>query len=426
MNAVRTASVGLIRSVNRASVLALIGSSGPIARADIARRLGLSPATVTAVTRDLVERGIVEVFDQVPSSGGRPARRLALIPDAGHVLGVKISPAHLAGVVVDLGGEVVESFERDFDASCPDVVDRIEVELRPYVDARGDDAPPLLGIGLGVPGLVGIGAPGTVHAPSLGWAGLALGNVLQTRLGVPVLIENDVNTLAIAERLYGRGRDVADFITITIGRGVGLGIVARGELYRGADGGAGELGHVTVRKDGPPCSCGRNGCLEALVADPALLREAIDNGVIPTDGTVDDLLKLADDGDPTARSIYAAAGEALGGAVATVVNLLNPGLVLLSGEGIRAWGHLGPAFIPALRSQLFGPIADVMVEIDPWDEERWARGAAALVFRSTFTASLDEDMIDSTVRDRLGATLDGNGAPTRAPVPASVAGTSPN
>lgn len=411
MNRRRNAGVGLIRNLNRAAVLALIGRRGPIARAEIARELAVSPATVTAVTRELVARGIVRVVDQVPSDGGRPALRLALVPDAGHVLGVKIAPDHLAGVIVDLEGEIVDSFAEPFDAAGPRIVDRIEAALRPVVEGRPATSPPLLGIGLGVPGLVRPDGGGTIEAPSLGWGQLPLGSILRTRLGLPVLIENDVNTLAIAERLYGRGRDVDDFITVTIGAGVGLGITARGELHRGAQGGAGELGHVTVNPDGPACYCGKRGCLETVVADPALVRDAVAEGILQADGTVADLLALADAGDYRAQGIYAAAGQVLGRAVAMVVNLLDPRLVLLSGEGIRAWPHLANAFDTTLRGDLFAPVASVEVEVDPWDEGRWALGAAALVFRSTFTASLDEPGIDDDVRGRLGLRERGNGHP---------------
>lgn len=394
------ASVGLIRTLNRAAVLGLIGSSGPIARADIARALQLSPATVTAVTRDLVDEGIVRVVDQIPSAGGRPALRLALVPEAGHVLGVKVSPDHLAGVVVDLEGEVVDAFTTPFDATGPHVIDRIEAAIRPVVDRRADAAP-LIGIGLGVPGLVDADG-GTVEAPSLGWGRLALGSVLRSRMGVPVLIENDVNTLAIAERLYGYGREIDDFVTVTIGAGVGLGIVSRGELHRGSRGGAGELGHVTIRPDGPPCYCGRRGCLETLVSDGALVRDAVAGSLLTPGGSADDLLALADSRNAVARELYAGSGSILGEAVAIVVNLLDPRLVLIGGEGTRAWHHMADAFDKALRARLFPPVADVRVEVDPWDDTRWARGAAALVLRSTFTASLERQQVDDDVRGRLG------------------------
>lgn len=405
MDRARNASVGLIRNINRASVLGLIGRRGPIARAEIARELALSPATVTAVTRELVDRGIVRVVDQVPSDGGRPALRLALVPDAGHVLGVKLGPGHLAGVIVDLEGEVVSAFAEPFAAGGTDVVSRIAAILRAKVAERAPTAPPLLGIGLGVPGLVHDDDAGTIDAPSLGWDGLPLGSALRSRLGLPVLVENDVNTLAIAERLYGRGHTVENFLTVTIGAGVGLGIVARGELYRGARGGAGELGHVIVRPDGPPCYCGRRGCLEAVIGEPALVRTAIERGVLSAPGDFTVLVAFADAGDRGAQAVFAEAGATLGRAVATVVNLLDPELVLLSGEGIRAWPHLADAFDSAFREQLFPPVADVAVEVDPWDDARWARGAAALVFRSTFTASLDERAVEGDVRERLGAAL---------------------
>jgi predicted NBD/HSP70 family sugar kinase len=138
----------------------------------------------------------------------------------------------------------------------------------------------MLGVGLGVPG---IAAEGRVDSPLLGWAGFALGDDLQDALGVPVLVDNDVNTLAVAERLYGRGHDIADFVTVTVGSGIGLGIVIDGEVHRGARGGAGEFGHVCVDPDGPLCGCGNRGCLEALVGDAGLVARGRAAGILGAD-----------------------------------------------------------------------------------------------------------------------------------------------
>src|SRR5207302_408916 len=227
----RTASLGLTRDLNRSAILRLIGSSGPIARTDIARRLGLSPATVTAVTRELVDHGLVRVAERAPSRGGRPALLLELVGSAATAFGVKVAPDHLVGVRIDLEANVLERQEVPFDAAGPDAVDQLAERLAGWL---GDSSewPPLLGVGLGVPGVFD-SRTGLLESPLLGWRGVALSARLQNRLGLPVFVDNDVNTLAVAERLYGRGRDVEHFITVTLGLGVGLGIVAAGDIYRG-------------------------------------------------------------------------------------------------------------------------------------------------------------------------------------------------
>jgi predicted NBD/HSP70 family sugar kinase len=235
----------------------------------------------------------------------------------------------------------------------------------------------------------------------LGWHGLAVGDLLEQRLGVPVLVDNDVNTLAVAGRLYGRGRDVEHLLTVTIGRGVGLGIIVGGNVYRGARGGAGEFGHVAVVEDGPLCECGKHGCLEALVADPALVLRARAEGVLEEGEDVERLRSLAAGGDLRAARIFADAGRTLGRAVAGLVNIFSPELVLISGEGTQAWPHMAPSFERGLADAVFPPLRDVVVELDPWDDEKWALGAAALVLRATFVTALDEHSSDHSVRARL-------------------------
>lgn len=402
MTKLRRGSPALIRDLNRSAVLALIGSQGPVARVEIARRLSLSAATVTEVTRDLVVDGLIRVVDQAASSGGRPPLLLGLVAEAAHAFGVKIAPDRIAIVEVNLDGEILKRTDTPFDALGSDSLAGLVDLLRAAVDAA--DGIRLLGIGLGVPGTVDAQS-GVVDAPILGWRSIALGRTLRDELGLPVLIDNDVNTLAVAERLYGRGRNAENFLTVTIGRGVGLGIMVGGDLYRGARGGAGEFGHVPIVQNGPLCECGMLGCLESLVSDPALVGQAAQEGILEADGSIHDgierLRGLADDGHPKARRIYADAGAILGRAVAGLVNILSPEVVILSGEGARAWMHLATTFTAAFRAATFPSLRGVELEVDPWDDAKWARGAAALVLRATFAAPLYERQIEDSVRARL-------------------------
>ena len=385
----RTASTGLTRDLNRAAIFKLIGSSGPIARAQIARQLRLSPATVTAVTRELLDQGLVRVVDRSQARRGRPALLLEVVGGAAAAFGAKVAPDHVVGVRVDLEGEVLERFEASFDASSPNAVERLGDLLTGWLD-EASSAVPLLGVGLGVSGVVD-SAQGTLDSPLLGWRDVPLAGLLAERLGLPVYVDNDVNTLAVSERLHGRGRDVEHFVTVTIGRGVGLGIVAGGDIYRGHGGGAGEFGHTTAVANGPHCSCGKSGCLEAVVADPALVASARRARLLKRDEGIERLTALADAGNARACQIFATAGETLGRAVGDLANVLSPELVLVSGEGTRAWPHMLASFDGAFRAALFGPLRGVRVEVDPWDDARWAVGAATLVLRASFAAPLDSE-----------------------------------
>lgn len=401
MTRLRRGNPTLIRDLNRAAILGLIGTEGPIARAEIARRLALSPASVTNVTRALLEEGLVQQVEQGQSHGGRPPILLGLAGSAAQAIGAKVAADHLALVRVSLDGTVLSHRVEPFAAHRPDAIPRLIAHLRAEISDADRGPGRLLGVGLGVPGIVD--GRGVVSAPSVGWSVVDLGTPLRAGLGLPTLIDNDVNTLAAAERLYGRGRSVDHFIVVTIGRGVGLGIVVGGDVYRGARGGAGEFGHIPVVDDGPACSCGRHGCLEAFVADPALAREAITRGIVsPTHP--DPLVALrqrADAGDPVACAIYAQAGALLGRAVGSLVNVLDPQLILIGGEGTQAWPHLAPTFDAALRRAALPGLASVRVEVDPWDDTEWARGAAALVLGASLSAPLYERLPEDAVRERL-------------------------
>jgi predicted NBD/HSP70 family sugar kinase len=404
MSRLRTGSSALMRDLNRTAVLALIGRSGPIARVDLARDLALSPATVTGITRGLLREGLVREVAQAPSNGGRPAILLGLVADAAHAIGCKISPDRVTAVDVRLDGEPLDFEERPINVAAPDGIARLADLVAELAARWSRPGSRLLGVGLGVPGIVNAEL-GEVEAPILGWPAVRLVEAVRDRVGVPVLIDNDVNTLAVSERLYGRGRTADDVLTVTIGRGVGLGIVAGGVLLRGHRGGAGEFGHVPVSEDGPLCECGNRGCLEAVVADPALVAQAVGVGLVPDGGAVADgvtlLLAAADAGDPRAVSLYERAGTVLGRAVAGLVNVFDPALVIVGGEGTAAWAHLDRAFEAALDAHTFPPLGGVEVVVDPWDDSRWAVGAAALVLGASFATPLYDTTVEDVVRERL-------------------------
>jgi len=388
-----------MRDVNRVAVLALVNREGPISRAEIARRLGLSPPTVTAVTRSLIEAGVIGPVEEAASRGGRPSELLAVIGPAASAIGVKVAAGQVTGVRADLDGTVLDTFSAPFDPIAANPFDGLAALLTPQIAAAGK--PRLLGVGLGVPGFVD-SRTDLVQAPLLGWRNMPLRDYLATLLGVPVLVDNDVNTLAAYEHLYGLGRSYRDFLTVTLGRGVGAAIVCGGDLRRGGHGAAGELGHLPVDPEGPACHCGKRGCLETFVSDAALVSRAQQAGVLGPDAGPADLRAAADGGDQRARAIYRAAGARLGTVVAGLATVLDPEAVLVSGEGTLAWPHLADGFFSTFNAGLLPAMAGaISVHVDPWDDAKWALGAAALVLRAPFT--MDAEPHSDSVRARLGA-----------------------
>jgi predicted NBD/HSP70 family sugar kinase len=193
---------------------------------------------------------------------------------------------------------------------------------------------------------------------------------------------------------------------VTIGNGVGAGLVSDGAMVRGRAGGAGDLGHVPVREDGPLCQCGNRGCLEAIVGQAALVNDARSIRLVGADEGIDELRALADAGNADAREIFAHAGHQLGRALAGAVNLLDPEIVVLLGEGVEAWNHWAASFDRALRSALVPGKRGTPVVVERWQDDRWAQGAAALVLATPFDAQGVAGDQGRLVRERLVASIE--------------------
>jgi predicted NBD/HSP70 family sugar kinase len=380
-----------------ARILGLLGTRGPSSRAAIARQLGLSPATVTQTTKDLLAKGSVTELESVPSGGGRPATLLGLARTDAGAIGVKLTANHVAIVDVNLSGAVTRSESHPFDASSADALERLRDLLHAAV-ARHEGQ--LLGVGVGVPGSADSQANGVVTAPMIGWSAAPLGAVLRRALQVPVLVDNDVHAVAAAQLLYGAGRQFDTYLVVTIGLGIGCAVVIDRAVYRGAHGGAGEIGHIPVTLDGPRCTCGSTGCLEAYIGDAGLVRSAKEAGAIGPRGTLATLHRAADHGDAGARATYHLAGSMLGRGLAGVANTIDPQAIVLLGEGTAAWRHWHDGFEETFRPHLMPDRRQIPLVLEDWTDDHWAQGAASLVMASPFDAAAAGDQ-GSLVRARL-------------------------
>lgn len=386
MESVKAGSKRLIREINEAIILDAVRTHGFRSRADIANDTGLSAPTVSGITADLIDRNLLYEHSTGESAGGRRPVMLALNAGAGYAIGVKVTETAVIAVLTDLTATVLYRRRRKLAGSDADRVVKIIAEIVEELRSKVDDRP-VYGLGVGTAGVVD-SIHGVVHHGTYAhWRNVPLADLLHRATGLPTVIENDVNALAVSEHWFGLGKGVADMLVVSLGRGIGLGLILDGRLYRGAFGGAGEFGHVKIGDDPTPCACGATGCLEAMIADPALeakLAEILGPGSTTLDGAA-----AARDGDERCRALFVEAASLLGRAVSNLVNTLNPELVVLSGEGSHAADLMLPALRGALEEHTFDGLLDgVEVVVEPWDDEAWARGAASLVLAELFQPAL--------------------------------------
>ncbi|MHC1740515.1 MAG: ROK family protein [Anaerolineaceae bacterium] len=389
----------LIRGINRSILLNAIKTQGSISRADLAHSSRLSPATVTSITADLIEEGLVFEKETGDSSGGRPPILLALNPRGGFVVGVKLMENHAVAALTDLNATVLVKETINLkEERLETVVDALVSLVNRLIHQGNIRKKQLFGVGIGLAGVVDSSQGILRQSPFFGWKNTPLRDLIQTRLRVPVYIDNDVNTLTLGEKWLGNGLPVDNFIVITIGRGIGMGIVINGQIYRGKSGGAGELGHIVVDPDGPLCDCGKHGCLESYLSDRALLataRKEVNEDI----KDFDDLLQRAMSGNEAAALVLTRAGRLLGQEIANLVNILDPKLILISGEGIR----MGEIFFSALRAAfrqhvMPGLLEDTEIRVIPWGDDVWARAAASVVIGELFNSPFLKEEVVEKVR----------------------------
>ena len=256
-------SRSLLRDINVSLLIELVRRSGPISRAELARQSGLSAPTVSTIVGQLLERGIFIEVATAPSNGGRPPVLLNVDPKAGYVIGIKLRGDGLTTVVCDLDAQVIATEEASVSlvGDPAAAIQAIEQETRRALRAAAVPRSKVLGVGIGMSGVIDSSRGVCKFSHLLQWRDADLAQPLRRRLRLPVWVDNDMNTLAVAEKWAGDALTARDFVTLSVGRGIGLGIVINRSLYRGATGGSGEFGHMIVEPGGPKCECGRFGCL---------------------------------------------------------------------------------------------------------------------------------------------------------------------
>ncbi|MCV2395445.1 ROK family transcriptional regulator [Actinotalea sp. M2MS4P-6] len=379
-----------LREANRARIIGAVQERGSITQIELAGVTGLSAATVSNIVKELTAAGVLQTTPT--SRSGRRAQEVSLARNLGLVAGVHVGERQMRVALADVSHRVVAEQRLPLPPghrgdAC---LDRAALLVDELVESVGAPMSELLAVGVGVPAPVDVHT-GRVTAPWIlpGWAGLHVPAVMADRLGigVPVLVDNDANLAALAETRLGVARGMSTVALVRLAHGVGLGLVVEGRLVHGRRGAAGELGHVLDVEDGPECPCGLRGCLEMSIGSAALqARLAATHGHL----ALRDIVGRALAGDAACTRVVGDAGARLGRALATVVTILDPDIVVVDGELAEAGEVLlGPLRAAIQDRALHAEPGPVRVEVSA------LRGAAAV--RGALALALDAHQVGVTI-----------------------------
>ncbi|WP_066039409.1 ROK family transcriptional regulator [Herbiconiux solani] len=371
------------------AVFRRILTHGPLGRIDVARATGLSQSAVTKAVNPLIEAGfVVETIpdDRGELGVGRPVNPLAVAHGRAHIIGVKVTGTTTYGVLTDLSGVQIAFATarnrahdvREIIDSIAEVVDQIrETNPGPAVD----------GLGVAISGDVDRTAGIIRDSPLLGWTDVPLRHLLETRLALPVTVENDVRALTIAEHLFGAGRDARSFAVVTIGEGIGCGLFVNGRIVDGAYGVSGEIGHLPLAPRDLVCSCGRHGCVETVASTRAIVDRVRTATGMP-DLEAADVIRLAHENHLPSIEAFEAAGEVIGAALAALINIIGPERVIIAGEGALEYELYADRLKSTIAEHAFGAAAKAELTLTKHTFFDWALGAAVCVIEEIAAGSI--------------------------------------
>ncbi|PVE21400.1 ROK family transcriptional regulator [Microvirga sp. KLBC 81] len=398
--AAKTADPELMRAINRFLVMDAIRRSGSISRVEISEQTELSPTTVSAITAALLEDGLIVPRQVAPTPDqvrGRPRIMLELNPAAASVCGAKLSPNKITIAVTNFQADVLSTVSipiRVDRQPASVILDLVEDGVRSCIEAAGLLVENINSLCLGVPGIVERASGICRYSPIFSERDLKLGVDLQERLNVPTSVDSDVNLITLAEQWFGHGRDLSDFLVVSIEHTIGLGIVHGGELFRGANGLSPDLGDLIVSPNGSIGNGSRPGRLAGIASTTAILSAAADlargtpqEKLLRGTRGMEHAVSLAQAGDGRISKIFEEAGRALGIAIANLITLFAPPKVILAGSALQAGDLLLKPLRDAVQAATPETIAGVTeIVVHESNDDTWARGAAALTLRDLYGA----------------------------------------
>jgi len=404
-NNLHGSNINLVKSHNTRAILLSLLQEGPISRVELAEKLSLSNTTITNITSELLDQGIViEERVQAPEKRkrvGRPRRMLRLVPAARYAIGVHIGVGLFRVAITNLSAEIIYNEIASFDLTTPpeEVIEDIVRLIESTIEASDIERERVIGVGVGASGLVNFDEGINVLAPRLGWENVPIQQLMETHLDLPVCVDNNVRTMALAEAIFGDGQGVG-VLAFVYGRiGVGAGIVVNGQVFRGGGAGAGEIGHtIIIPQGGETCTCGNTGCLETLLSEPVWIRHAENLAASHPDSTLAAYLKqagerspielifsAATDGDELAQQFIEQRSRYLGIALANLVNVLNPELIILGGMFAQGSDLILPIAEAKMKQAAFAGLGEnVELKTTSFGWRAGVIGAASLALTTFF------------------------------------------
>lgn len=368
--------------MNRRLILNLLRQDGARSRADIASVTGLSPAAVTFVVADLIDEGLLIEGKTVAGSAGRRPIPVDINYAGGLAIGFKLMVGSAECVVTDLATNPLGSMRLPLAGHDPDhVIATLAGAVPQLISIVDRPEARLAGIGISIPGVVDNQKAVCIRSHRYNWDNVPLGRMMAERVNVPVWLEDDTNAYAIAQQLFGLGRQYRNMAVLAVGVGIACAQIFEGKLYRGANGAAGKFGHISYEENGRLCECGKRGCLMAYYAEPAILgtwRKATGRG---EEAGRPELLVALKAGEPEAVGVLEEAGHGIGRHLANLVNITDPEVIVVGGEAVSFGDALFGPLRAALKKTTFRAPPPVLPD---WEDDSWARGAAALVTQKIF------------------------------------------
>ncbi|MBA5763634.1 ROK family protein [Vibrio sp. 404] len=360
MNGGQIGNVDLVKQLNSAAVYRLIDQQGPISRIQVADVSQLAPASVTKITRQLLERGLVKEVAQQASTGGRRAISLTTEVEPFHSVAVRLGRDYIQFSLFDLGGkELANDYQEFYYTTQGELVDGLLLFLKNFIQYNQSNINQLIAIGVALPGLVNPESGVVEYMPNINVDNLALGDLIRNTFHVECFVGNDVRGMALAEHYFGASKDCQDSILVSVHRGTGAGIIVNGQVFLGFNRNVGEIGHIQIDPLGEQCQCGNFGCLETVAANPAivdrvkkLIAQGYESSLAQLDSiTIKEVCEHANQGDELAKQSLVRVGNQLGKAVAITINLFNPQKVIIAGDITSCEDILFPAIRRNVENQ---------------------------------------------------------------------------
>ncbi len=348
-----------IRDINQTLLLHLIRDMQPISRVDIVRATGLRPGTVSSIVNRLIKKGVIYEGAEGPSSGGRKPTYLYINAENAYVLAVDIGVRETSYAISDFNGRILKQKAMLTEGEPAQFIDRLCGEIKKTVKTHYSRAK-FAAVGVSVPGLIKRGSGEIAASPNLGWENLPVKQLIETKLKLPVYVENDANAAAFSELWYGPLDElkVHTLLYILVVDGLGTGLIINGDLHVGSKIGMGGFGHMCLEPNGEVCSCGRKGCWETLASGSATVaryNRLVSNRAGVSAVNMMDIITLANRGDEMANASLVATAEYLGEGIASVAHGLSPEVVVIGGDIAKAWPLLEPIINDRVRSRYIKP-----------------------------------------------------------------------